>query len=111
MCGDFETFGKQIGGDIMCNKKTYMLINAQLMAQGEQSDELRYWIAKENADRDQKVKAVTRIYTELGIPELAQQRINEYFSEAMNCLEKVQLPQERKEMLHELAMKLLKRKS
>lgn len=109
--GDFKTFGKQIGGDIMCNKKTYMLINAQLRAQGNLGEELRKWLSMEHADRDTKVNAVTRIYNELGIPELAKQRINEYFCQAMENLDKVQLPHERKQMLHELAQRLLNRKS
>ena len=49
--GDFKTFGKQIGGDIMCNKKTYMLINAQLLANGEQARELDKWLSMENPRR------------------------------------------------------------
>ena len=109
--GDYATFGKQIGGDIMCNKKTYMLINALRLAQGEQAAELQSWIDKVDADRDQKVAAVTRIYNELGIPAMCQARINAYFEEAMECLERVALPLERKAMLHELAHKLLNRKS
>lgn len=109
--GDFKTFGKEIGGDIMCNKKTYMLINAQLRAKGRQAEELDRWLHTEDAVREEKVSAVTRIYNELGIPELAQQRINAYFSEAMESLGKVQVPEERKQMLCELAQKLLNRKS
>lgn len=109
--GDFKTFGKKIGGDIMCNKKTYMLINAQLLAKGELADELQRWIGMTDANPEEKIPAVTRIYNELGIPELANQRINEYFQQAIQCLEKVQLPAERKQMLCELAYKLLNRKS
>ncbi len=109
--GDFKTFGKKIGGDIMCNKKTYMLINAQLLAKGEMASELQNWIAAENPAPEEKVPAVTRIYNELGVPELVNQRINEYFQQAIQCLEKVQLPADRKQMLHELAYKLLNRKS
>ena len=109
--GDFKTFGKEIGGDIMCNKKTYMLINAQLRAKGRQAEELDRWLHTEDAVREEKVSAVTRIYNELGIPELAQQRINAYFSQAMESLGKVQVPEERKQMLCELAQKLLNRKS
>ena len=109
--GDFKTFGKEIGGDIMCNKKTYMLLNAQLRAKGRQAEELDRWLHTEDAVREEKVSAVTRIYNELGIPELAQQRINAYFSQAMESLGKVQVPEERKQMLCELAQKLLNRKS
>lgn len=109
--GDFETFGKQIGGDIMCNKKTYMLINALRLARGEQADELHGWIANVDANRDEKVSAVTRIYDELGIPAMCQERINNYFQQALECLGKVALPEDRKAMLKDLAFKLLKRQS
>lgn len=109
--GDYETFGKQIGGDIMCNKKTYMLINAQLRAQGKQAEELAAWISNTEAKREDKVPAVTRIYNELDIPSLCQERINEYFQEALKHLDLVQVSSEKKEMLHTLALQLLKRKS
>lgn len=109
--GNFETFGKKIGGDIMCNKKTYMLINAQLRATGEMANELASWIAQTNAVAEEKVPAVTRIYTALGIPELCQKRINAYFDEALACLDRVQLPDERKQMLCGLALQLLNRQS
>lgn len=109
--GDYATFGKQIGGDIMCNKKTYMLINALRLAEGEQAAELQGWIDKTDAVRDEKVAAVTRIYNQLGIPSMCQARINAYFEQAMACLDKVNLPAERKNMLNELAYKLLNRKS
>lgn len=109
--GDFAVFGKKIGGDIMCNKKTYMLINAQLRAKGEQANELASWISQTDADPEQKVPAVTRLYNELGIPELCQQKINSYFDEAMRHLEQVSLPSERKQSLHDMAMQLLNRKS
>lgn len=109
--GNFETFGKKIGGDIMCNKKTYMLINAQLRATGEMANELASWIAQTNVVAEEKVPAVTRIYTALGIPELCQKRINAYFDEALACLDRVQLPDERKQMLRGLALQLLNRQS
>lgn len=109
--GDYATFGKQIGGDIMCNKKTYMLINALRLAEGEKAAQLQGWVEAENPDRDQKVAAVTSIYNELGIPQMCQARINAYFEEAMQCLKSVNLQEERKAMLYELAQKLLNRKS
>lgn len=107
--GDYKTFGKKIGGDIMCNKKTYMLINAQLLAKGEQAEELRKWINTENADPNLKVPAVTRIYTELGIPELCKNRINNYFEAALENLDKISIAEEKKAILKELAHQLLNR--
>lgn len=109
--GDFKVFGKEIGGDIMCNKKTYMLISALSRAKGEMLEELKGWIAQADALRERKVPAVTRIYTELDIPVLCQRRINGYFDEALTCLDRVQLPAERKQLLRDLALQLLNRQS
>lgn len=109
--GDPKVFGKNIGGDIMCNKKTYMLINAMQKSVGSQADELLGWINKTDAKPDEKIPAVTKLYNDLQIPELCKQRINDYFHEALAQLEKVQLPAERKLALLELANSLLNRKS
>lgn len=109
--GDYKTFGKQIGGDIMCNKKTYMLINALQLAQGKQATELAEWIAKTEAQREEKVPAVTRIYNELGIPEMAKQRINEYTQQALEHLNAVNISDEHKSELHKLALQMLNRQS
>lgn len=109
--GDFKTFGKQIGGDIMCNKKTYMLINAQLLANEEQASELNTWLNMENPSREEKVAAVTRIYDEIGVPELVRNRINQYYQEAAQALSRISLPQECTEILWEFAQSMLNRRS
>ena len=109
--GDFETFGKQIGGDIMCNKKTYMLINAQLLANEDQARELDMWLTRENPKREEKVAAVTRLYDEIGVPQLVQNKINQYYQEAAKALSLVSLPQERKAILWDYAQSMLNRKS
>ena len=109
--GDFKTFGKQIGGDIMCNKKTYMLINAQLLANEEQACELNAWLNMENPSREEKVAAVTRIYDEIGVPELVRNKINQYYQEAAQALSRISLPQERTEILWEFAQSMLNRRS
>ena len=109
--GDFKTFGKQIGGDIMCNKKTYMLINAHLLANEEQARELHSWLNKENPLREEKVAAVTRLYNEIGVPELVSNKINQYYLEAAQALLRVSLPQERTAVLWDYAQSMLNRKS
>ena len=80
--GDTRVFGKAIGGDITSNKKTFMLINALNLANEQQRKELLHWVTAENFDRDEKVKAVTRLYNEIGIDRLAQERIAYYFGES-----------------------------
>ena len=109
--GDFKTFGKQIGGDIMCNKKTYMLINAQLLANEKQSQELNMWLSMENPSRKEKVAAVTRLYDEIGVPQLVRNKINQYYQEAAQAISRVSLPQERTAVLWDYAQSMLNRKS
>ena len=81
--GDPSVFGKNIGGDITSNKKTFMLINALLRAEGQDKAELEAWIARKDFDRQEKVDAVTHLYTKLGIDRLARERIEHYTREAL----------------------------
>lgn len=109
--GDFKVFGKKIGGDILCNKKTFMLINALAKADGKMRKELERWLEATDYVPEDKVAAVTRIYNELNIPQLALDKINSYFEEAKIALESVQVPDEKKAYLWELAEQMLGRKS
>ena len=107
--GDEKTFGKAIGGDIVTNKKTYMLINALGLADERQSAELQRWLAATDFDRQEKVQAVTAIYNELGIRALCEEKIKHYFNEAQRLLEQVSVDDERKEPLRQYAAQMMKR--
>ena len=107
--GDPKVFGKKIGGDILCDKKTYMLINALLHASDEDRAELQRWIAGKDCNPDEKIKAVTALYTKIGVDRMAQERMNTYYAEARACLDKVDLPEERKQVLREIAKELMGR--
>ena len=107
--GDPSVFGKNIGGDITSNKKTFMLINALLRAEGQDKAELEAWIARKDFDRQEKVDAVTRLYTKLGIDRLAKERIEYYTREALSCLDAVDTPDERKAELRECTMMMMRR--
>ena len=107
--GDPSVFGKNIGGDITSNKKTFMLINALLRAEGQDKAELEAWIARKDFDRQEKVDAVTRLYTKLGIDRLARERIEYYTREALSCLDAVDTPDERKAELREYTMMMMRR--
>ena len=107
--GDPEVFGKAIGGDILCNKKTYMLINAFNLANDEQRKRLQQWVKAENPDPRQKIEAVTQIYNEIGISQLAEQKIKHYFNESRKYLEAINLPKERKLELEAYTDKMMKR--
>ena len=109
--GDFKVFGKRIGGDILCNKKTYMLINAQLRANSAQRRELEGWLAATDFDEEQKISSVTRLYDEIGIPELAQQKMQFYYDLAEKSLAKVALPKGAKQNLWAYAQEMLNRQS
>ena len=94
--GDTKVFGKEIGGDIMCNKKTFMLINAFNRANDAQLKELQKWCSGEKFDRKEKVAAVTHLYDEIGIRQLCEAKIEYYFEESKKWLDKVSVPEERK---------------
>lgn len=109
--GDFKVFGKRIGGDILCNKKTYMLINAMLRANDEQRRELEGWLMATDFDEEQKIAAVTRLYDEIGIPQLAQKKIQYYYDLAEKSLARVNLPEAAKQNLWQYAQEMLNRQS
>lgn len=108
--GDTKVFGKAIGGDIVSNKKTYMLINAFLRADEEQKAELTRWVEAKEFDEQEKIAAVTRLYNAIGIDRLAEQKIESFFNEGLKCLDAVSIDADRKQMLVEYVYKLMKRK-
>ena len=81
--GDPAKFGKQVGGDIIANKKTFLLIEALQKANGPLRSELTDWLSRTEFDKAEKVKAVTGIYDQLGIRELTEERINDYFARGL----------------------------
>ena len=109
--GNPVVFGKNIGGDITSNKKTYMLINAFNRANDEQRKELVKWVDAKVFDRNEKVKAVTELYNEIGIRELCEQKIEEYYQESLVYLAKVNVTDERKKELKAYAAEMMKRQS
>ena len=109
--GDPAVFGKKIGGDILCNKKTYMLINALQRANDVQRAELTRWIEAENYNPQEKIQAVTALYDAIGIKELCHEKIETYFQAAARCLDNVKVDAARKEILHNFAASLMGRKA
>ena len=109
--GDTKVFGKEIGGDIMCNKKTFMLINAFNRANDAQLKELQKWCSGEKFDRKEKVAAVTHLYDEIGIRQLCEAKIEYYFEESKKWLDKGSVPEERKAHLRAYVNQMMKRES
>ena len=106
--GDPKTFGKAIGGDICCNKKTILLLTALERADAESKAELLQWMM--TTDRDaEKIKAVTELYDRLGVREEAESVMEEQTALALAALDR--LPQNTAcDKLRELAEKLVTRK-
>jgi geranylgeranyl diphosphate synthase type II len=109
--GDVASFGKNIGGDIVCNKKTFMLIKAFENANVDQKDILNHWLSLSLFDRDEKIKNVTEIYDQLNIKGLCEEKMDFYYNNAMKCLNDVNVDESRKKELMLLAENLMKRES
>ena len=109
--GDPKVFGKAVGGDITCNKKTYMLINAFQRANSEQRAELERWVSAKDFDRQEKVAAVTEIYNQIGIRQICEEKINYYFEESKKYLAKINVADERKQILLQYTAEMMKRES
>lgn len=108
--GDPKVFGKAIGGDILCNKKTYMLINAYNRADAKMREELLRWIEAKDFNPQEKIQAVTEIYNKLGIDKLAEDKIKFYFDESQQYLDRISVDAERKQVLREYTEKMMNRK-
>ena len=106
--GDPKTFGKAIGGDICCNKKTLLLLTALEQADAATRAELEQWL--QITDRDaEKIAAVTAIYDRIGVRQAAEAIMEEHTAQALALLDK--LPQNAaKEQLRQLAERLAVRK-
>lgn len=109
--GDSATFGKEIGGDIMNNKKTFLLISAIQRANGDDELELRRWLNDPEPLRDSKVAAVTALYERLGLRELSDETIRVYNERALAALSHITISDEARQEFAELIMRLTTRKA
>ena len=108
--GDPKVFGKNIGGDILCNKKTYMLITALEQADTRQREELTRWLNAGDDVPAEKIAAVTALYNEIGVGKRCEEKVEAYYSEGLTILESIALPEERKQVLKEFVCSLMNRK-
>ncbi|MDR1357240.1 MAG: polyprenyl synthetase family protein [Tannerellaceae bacterium] len=109
--GDTHTFGKNIGGDILCDKKTYLLTHAMTHASAAQKEEMRRWFEQKAPDPARKINTFRRIYDELGLREITLSRIEAFYDEALSNLKQLSVPEERLTVLKETGKILLHRKS
>ncbi len=95
---DEGKFGKQVGGDIISNKKTFLLIKAIEKAQGKQRKELNEWLSVKRFSKEKKVKAVTFIYNSLKVDELTENKAADYFMKAFMKIDELSLNERSKEL-------------
>jgi geranylgeranyl diphosphate synthase type II len=107
--GDASLVGKQVGGDILSNKKTYLLLKAIEDADDVQSNELRHWINNGHSNPQEKVKAVTAIFEDLNIKEKADQLMNDYYVKSIDALNSITISDENKNYLRGFAEALMNR--
>jgi geranylgeranyl diphosphate synthase type II len=105
--GDPEKFGKQVGGDILADKKTFLLIKARELATGESALELDKWLNNSDVLPENKVKAITTIYNSIEVRKLAEAEMENYVLKALNALDKIAVDNSRKELLRKFAEHLL----
>jgi geranylgeranyl diphosphate synthase type II len=108
---DPKKFGKQVGGDILSNKKTYLLISALGKAKGKTKSELLFWLNAKKFKPKEKVDAVKNIYDSLKIPLLVERKINQYFKKGFSNLEQVRASSAEKERLKQFTQALIERQS
>jgi len=108
--GDPAVFGKKIGGDILCNKKTFMLITALSLAEGEDKETLLNWLRATDYVAEEKIQSVTALYNKVGVSELCQARIDAYYKEGLELLDKVNVESSLKEELKKFVCHLMDRK-
>lgn len=109
--GDQQNFGKAIGGDIVANKKTYLLIAALEKATEGSKNTLEKWLSSADFNANEKINSVTEIYKQLGISEISREKIEQYFSRAEEILDQLPVNDLNKKHLMELSNSMLGRKS
>jgi geranylgeranyl diphosphate synthase type II len=106
---DPEKFGKQVGGDILANKKTYLLIKALERAKGGTKQQLTTWLSAKKFKSRDKINAIKEIYETLRIREIVSKKVNVYFRNGLENLDNVQGNQQQKEMLKDFTRALIER--
>jgi geranylgeranyl diphosphate synthase type II len=108
---DPKKFGKQVGGDILANKKTYLLIKALERARGKTLKDLQYWLKAKRFRKKEKVDAVKAIYEELGIPSLVNRKADQYFQKGFGQLALLEEGERQTDKLVNFARRLVERQT
>lgn len=107
--GDPLTFGKQVGGDIIENKKTFLYLKALKQANAEERDRLLQWFAIQPENPEGKIEEVKNIFTASGADVATKEAIEEYTLKAFAMLDGMDITQEKKDVLYMFGQGLMKR--
>jgi len=107
--GDEKIFGKKTGGDIISNKKTFLYLKALEIADKQTKEELLSLYNSPEINDNYKIKSTKDIFTRLKIDIESNKKIDEYYAMGMECLEKINISQEKKEALKIVAIKMIER--
>lgn len=108
--GDPKVFGKKIGNDLLTNKKTFLLIKALELSEGKLNEKLTGWLTRENFDPGDKINGITEIFTTLEIDRISLELAAMHYDKAIQYLDRVNVPRERKIPLLDFAKVLIERK-
>lgn len=106
---DQEKFGKKIGGDIVSNKKTFLLLKALEVSDSESKSVILDWIQRKDFDADEKVLAIIGVYNKLNIRKFTEDYIEKFFQAALNILGEIDIPSEKKAAMNQLANLIMSR--
>ncbi|MGB5271819.1 polyprenyl synthetase family protein [Eudoraea sp.] len=107
--GDPENFGKQVGGDIIENKKTFLYIRAMELGTAEEKNELKNLFSIKPQNPQEKILTVKQIFTRSGAAEVTRKEIKKYTLQAFQILESLEAPEKKKEVLKQFGNKLMNR--
>ena len=106
---DQDKFGKKIGGDIVSNKKTFLLLKALETADNSAKEIIQNWITIGEFDPDEKIKVLTSIYNDLNIKKITEDCIDSFYQSALSIYDEIALPEETKTELLYLANLIMER--
>ena len=107
--GDPETFGKQVGGDIIENKKTYLYLKALEFSKAEEKEQLLHLFSIHPSDNTDKIQSVKQIFTQTGADAATQQAIQDFTLKAFQTLDKMNISEDKKAILKAFGNKLMSR--
>ena len=108
--GDPEKFGKTVGGDILNDKKTYLLIKAIELAKGELAEKLNYYRKANDVSDAEKVEAITAVLNSLDVKAMAEAEMKSYYNKAQAALNQLDVSKDKKDILFNYAESIYSRK-